>query len=62
VRSAATRVDPDPKNKSRTTSPGRLEFSIARSIKGSGFMVGWSGESEGRSIFQMSDWSRPPEK
>jgi len=40
VRSAAINVLPEPRKKSATTSPERELFSIARSIKGSGFIVG----------------------
>ena len=56
----AMSVDPDPANGSRTKAPARLLLSIARSMSGSGFMVGWSGESLGRAICQTSPWSRSP--
>ena len=57
---AGDQVEPLPMKGSRTRAPGSLLLSMARSIKGSGFIVGCSGDSMGRSMRQTSSWSRPP--
>lgn len=60
VRSHAMSADPEPMKGSRTRAPGSLLLLMARSMRGRGFIVGWSGDSDGRSMCQTSSWSRPP--
>ena len=59
-RSQPISVDPEPPNRSATTSPDLLLFSSARSTSSTGFAVGWMRFAAGFFSFHSVDCDLSP--